>query len=416
MTSFKEFLFLALSTFYIVYLIVPIIGYLTGLNISLVSIATFTGLLVLYPKAFFNKVSIAGGIYLFVLLLYYLTGKILPGLGAGDNSEFMRLTIAAAFILPNYALFSVVKFLRNDKLYSYLTWMPLVTLVVSFITFTPLIIGNNEVLRQVTYSTSENYNNPILPHYSLLHAYILIVPALLLAFRFFRDKRRFFFLFVTIYTLFVIVQSSIATTIIMAVMVIVFLLMYSEKSEQKSIARASAVVIIFFLLFQVGIIGSIMDSVASFYEGTASAGKMRLLSDFLSGKELSSGNSFDERGGLHQISIDAFFAHPLIGSDKVGEHSCILDRLGGLGLVGFIPYIYFVYCLIISTARTFTTKAGKTGFFVVTACAIILLYTKGTFGQECWLFLLVLAPSILHYTESQKHTNNGISQGISHFK
>lgn len=408
MKRFEENLFMALATVYVVYLLVPIFQFVSGLNVSVVSLVTFVGVFILYPKAFFNRISFAGLVYLFVLLLYYFVDKKLPGLGAGKNTEMMRLIIATAFILPNIAIFYVLQDQRSDRLYRYFTWMPLITLVVSFITFTSLILHDNEILRQTSYMSAERVNS-YLPHYSLLHAYILVVPSTLLAFKLIDDKSKYFFLFVTIYTFFVIAKSSITTTIVMAIVVFVFMLMYSEQSDQKSLARALGVSFILFFLLQAGVIEGIMNAVVDFYKDTGSASKMRLFRDMLIGNEITSGNSLETRGNLHQVSVDAFFANPLTGSDKVGEHSCLLDRLGGLGLLGFIPYVIFLYSVFKGALNAFRLKSIITGFYVVAACALLLLYEKGTFGQECWLFLLVIAPSILHYLESIRLKDNELS-------
>lgn len=379
---------------------------ISGIDISWVSLITFAGTLVIYPKAFYNKITIVGGIYLAILFIYYLLGKKLPSMGAGENSELTRLIIASAFILPNLAIFNVLQYLQSDKIYRYITWLSLFVIILSYISFTPLIINNNEILRQTTYAKSENFLNPFLPHYSLLHAYILIIPATLMAYKQLNDKRRWVFLFVSIYTLYVIAMSSIATTIVLSVVLVVFMIMYSEQSGNNSLFRALFVSSLLFVLFQLGVVENIMDMVVDFYKGSASGGKMRLFRNILTGQEIAGGNSLESRYRLHAISVYAFFSNPLIGSDVTGGHSCLLDRLGGLGLVGFIPYVYFIYSIFKFALSHFSLVSSRTAFYIVAACAFLMLYEKGIFGQECWLFLLVLAPSILHYLESLLYTKN----------
>lgn len=408
MGKFRETLFMVLATFYIAYLIIPIFSFFVGLDISVVSIVTFAGLFMLYPRSFFDKTSILGLVYLGILFLYYLSSKELPSFGAGENPPLMRIIMATAFVIPNLAIYYILKYLHSEKIYRYFCWMPLVVLIISFATFTPLIIGNNEVLRQVTYVGGEFSTDPRLPHYSLLHAYVLIMPALILAFKVIKTKIRYPFLFVAIYDFYVIAQSSVAATIVLAIISIAFMLIYDEKDNNKSLLRALGFGAMFFLLIEVGVVDAIMNAIVNLYEGTASSGKMQMFRDMLSGKELAAGNSLDTRSNLHNISINAFFANPLIGSTPVGGHSSILDRLGGLGLIGFVPYVIFLYSVFKNVAKTFVSRNAKMGFYVVSFSVFLLLYQKGLFGQECWLFFIVLAPSILHYIENTKMLKKGM--------
>ena len=408
MAKIRETFFLVLATFYVVFLIIPIFSFFIGLNISVVSIVTFAGMLLLYPKAFLNKTSVLGLIYLSILFLYYLGGKDLPSLGAGENPTLMRIIMATAFVIPNLAIYYILKHLNSERMYRYFCWMPIAVLIISFATFTPLIIGHNEVLRQVTYTGGEFSTDPRLPHYSLLHAYVLIMPALILAVKVIKTKLRYIFLLVAIYDFYVIAQSSVAVTIVLAVISIAFMLIYDEKDNNKSLLRTLGFGALFFLFIEVGIVDAVMNMLVNLYDDTAAAGKMRLFRDMLSGNELAAGNSLDTRRNLHNISINAFFANPLIGSSPVGNHSCILDRLGGLGLIGFVPYVIFLFSVFKNVAKTFVSRNAKMGFYVVSFSVLLLLYQKGLFGQECWLFFIVLAPSILHYIENKTILKKGI--------
>lgn len=399
MEKARESLFIILATFYMVYMIVPIFSFITNLDISVVCIVTFAGLFILYPKVFLNKTSALGLIYLSILFIYYLCGKELPQLGGGDAPTLMRIIMATAFVVPNLAMYYILKYLNSEKMYRYFCWMPLIVLLVSFATFTHLIIGNKEVLRQVTYAGGEFSTNPLLPHYSLLHAYVFIMPALILAFKSIKNKLRYFFLFTAVYEFYIIAQSSVTAIILLAIITVVFMLIYKENDSNKSLLRAFGLVFLFFFLIELGVVEAIMNTIVDMYEDTGSAGKMRTFRDLLAGKDLQAGNTFEERGTLHSISTNAFFANPIFGSTPVGNHSCLFDRLGGLGLFGFIPYIIFLYNVFKNVTKTFWTKNARVAFYLVSFCVLLMLYQKGIFGQECWLFFIVIAPSILHYIE-----------------
>lgn len=399
----KEVIFLAIVTLYIAYLIIPIFMYVSRLNISMVCIVTTISIFVLYPKCFFNKVAYAGLVYLIILFLYYLAGKHLPVFGTGNFPELVRLMMATAFILPNLAITFVMNSLNSKVIYGYVAFSSLVLLLLSFISFTPLIIHDASILRLITTANQNTYIDPRLPHYSLLHSYIMLLPAILLGFKVKKDKWRWFFLFTSLYLVYVILQSSIATTIVLTFMVIIIMLTYNPLMENKSVIRALGLILVALLLIESGVLSLIMENLVSYYEDTASASKMRYFRDLIAGNQIEAGNSMEQRDNLHQMSIDSFIENPLFGGGKEGSHSSLLDRLGAVGLVGFIPYLFFLYIVVITTLHSFINRKSKITFLIVAFCAFTLLYTKGIFGQECWLFFIVLAPVVLHYLELDKH-------------
>lgn len=394
----KEIIFLAVVTLYMAYLVIPIFMFVSGLNISTVCIATSVIIFLLYPRFFFNKVAYAGLFYLGILYLYYLAGRNLPSMGAGDNPALTRLIMATAFILPNLAIAFVVNNLNKKYIYRYLTISSLIILLLSFISFTPLILYDVSALRLITIESQSTFVSPLLPHYSLLHAYIMLLPVVLMGFKIKKGLMRWFFLIMSLYILFIIFQSSITTVIVIAVMVVVIMMSYNPYSERKSIVRAIGLIVLLIFLKESGILSFIMDSLVGYYDDSAAGGKMRYFRDLLAGKT-ESGSSMEVREDLHKISIDSFFANPILGGGKQGGHSCLLDRFGVLGLVGFIPYVIFLYTVFKTTIRQFTLRWYRIVFIIVTFCAFMLLYQKGLFGQECWLFFIVLAPAILHYLE-----------------
>ena len=402
----REKIFLAIITLYMAFLIIPIFMYISKLNISMVCIFTSISIFVLYPNSFFNKVSWAGLFYLAVLLLYYFAGKKLPGMGGGNNPDLVRLVMATAFILPNLAISFVMSSINTKRIYRYITISSLIILLLSFLSFTPLIINNNNILRLITVQGQDVYVDPRLPHYSLLHAYIMLLPVVLLGFKIRKDIVRWFFLFLAVYVFYVVVQSAITTSLIIAVIVIIIMLTYNPHSEVKSFFRALGIIMVGFLLVEFEVITSFLDNIVDFYENTAAEGKMRYFKSIIEGTQADTGNGIEAREGLHQISINSFMENPLFGGGKQGGHSCILDRLGAVGLVGFIPYLFFLYQVIVFTLGSFKERLSKITFLIVAFCAFMLLYQKGLFGQECWLFYIVLAPAILRYLEFYKAENN----------
>ena len=99
----------------------------------------------------------------------------------------------------------------------------------------------------------------------------------------------------------------------------------------------------------------------------------------------------------------SFERNPIIGYPEIGNHSNILDRLGGMGLLCFVPYILF----IISIWRSFIHRlkgAPQSTFYYNLGCiiVIILLYEKGLFSYEGWSFFAVILPISAIYLAQQE--------------
>lgn len=101
------------------------------------------------------------------------------------------------------------------------------------------------------------------------------------------------------------------------------------------------------------------------------------------------------RSALYMKSIDVFFDNILIGGDgKLGGHSALLDHLGTLGLLGFIPYCAFIISEIKYIVNIIPFER-RIFYFVSVIAAISMLAIKSMNNWQMWCFLLVIAPLIL---------------------
>ena len=84
-------------------------------------------------------------------------------------------------------------------------------------------------------------------------------------------------------------------------------------------------------------------------------------------------------------------------------HSNILDRLGGLGLVGFIPYIMLLITIWKQNAKRLR-HSSKSRFVLNTGyvTVFILLYEKGLFSYEGWAFYAVILPVAALYLSTRE--------------
>ena len=187
---------------------------------------------------------------------------------------------------------------------------------------------------------------------------------------------------------FIIIYSYVTAIIIVLVGVIVFSVIISRAKKGTVAVWIFFLFLILILLFAFGVIDIILDQIAEFYMGTSTYGKMKSIKYALNGQRTLNRTSF------HMQSWYAFENNPIIGSMPVGGHSSVLDRLGGLGLLGFIPFTGMFISIIKVENRHYSNKAIN--YYHLMVCAtLVLLYEKGLFGAEGWLFFGVLCPACL---------------------
>lgn len=402
----QEILFLLMSIVYISLSVIPILSEWVGLPLGTINLITFGVLFLLCPIAFLNKTAIWCFIYALVLYVYLTMGKDFPSLSIGDYPSRQIFLIEMAYILPNIAVFSLLFHYNNRNIYKYLTISTLFFIIIAFVYFTPLILLFPNALR----STVENYDGtkvelPGLPRYALCHAYIMVFPALLYAVTIFKKKAKWLMIFIAAYFFFVIYSTYIATCLFIAVGVI-FYVFFVERSKHSSGRTVFFIlVLLLFILHILGVIEALLDFLVETTDGSALHGKMVTIHDALYGK-LQGGGSFEDRSNLHQESWDAFFRNMMVGSLPVGGHSSLLDRLGGFGLFGFLPFLFMLISFFKKVSKNHKTKSARQYFIIGFCTALVLLYQKGLFGQECWLFFIVLLPCFMFYFEERAMLNN----------
>lgn len=395
-----EVFVLIISLVFIIYNVVPILAYFVKLPLGFINIFTFAALLIACPRAFLNRGTVWVVVYISYLFLSHYAGRKLPPLGIGDYENMRIITIESAFILPNIAIANVLLYYKNIKLYKWIAFAALSFILAEFLYLTPILLTYKNALRSVV----ENYVEivtpiPGLPTYSLTHAYIMLLAPLLFGVIVLKGKIKYLFAFLSLYFLFVLFSSSVATNIFLACFLIIASFVLKNSGKTGFVSSSISFLVIGFLLFFSGLITELLNVVISALDGSSAQSKLIAFRDFLVNGEMASDTAFGEREGLHKISVDAFFSNPLVGSSPIGEHSSILDRLGGLGLLGFVPYAMIFYCMINRWFKNIKSKLAKTFYVLGLISAFLLLYQKGLFGQECWLLCFVLLPVIIIVVE-----------------
>ena len=301
---------------------------------------------------------------------------------------------------------SILLYLKDERLNKIIALSSLAMFLISFIYLIPLLSEYRTLLRgQDNHKLIESGKISIqgLPTYSLMHAYIYIIPPILYAFKVFKGKLKWMSLIALLLFLYIIYSTYTTTILIAAVLCIIVSLIYRNKGKSNTIVSLLLASFAFFFLYQIGAFNTILSDMNKIYEGTAVEGKISDFQNYMEGEELG-GASIDGRDNAHQISWDNFFEDPLWGGGKAGEHSVLIDRLGTGGLFLFIPFIFLLITIAQTQFRGYKSPTTKFYYIMGLACVIIVMYTKGIFATEGWLCYCVLLPQMLLWVEKNDIT------------
>lgn len=394
--SQKKKIFLFVSLLYILYVVFPILQDVSGVQGWIVNLSTFLVLFALYPRAYSNSVVYWFMAYAVVLGIYVLIGKPLT-IGIGTVHDSKKVIIEYAYFLPTLSIFSILYYLKNQKLYKIVSLVTLTFLLVSFVYLIPLMLANNFILRESPLDSLGGNKILGMPSYSLMHAYVFLFPAVLYGFKLFNGWLKWAMLLVAVLFVYLIVNTYVTTSLLIASVVIVFSLMFDVKNKTKSYIMILVLFFIIYLLHVLGVFVYIFDFLIEFFDGTPPQAKIEGFKYmYLGGNIESSGDHITGRMNLHDMSWIAFFENIFFGgTSPVGGHSSLLDRLGGMGLLAFVPFIMIIVSQIKIMLRVIRDKEQRVFYFLGLGAVFVMLYEKGLFGQEGLLFMMVLMPGLI---------------------
>lgn len=377
---------------YLAYTLFPVLRDLLPLPTGLLNVLVPVMIVLLEPKSVQNRPFIWFVIYMLVLLIYVGAGKDLPTMGIAEYDSHRLIIIEGGFIAPALTIWSVLKSRNKYQLYKAVTVISLFFIIIELFYLTPLVLTNSNLLR----STVEGYYNYSfigIPRYAYVHAIVLITPVLLFAVFHCHYLGKIGILLVLLSFTIIVFKSDVTTIIIIFVVdVILSFFFYYTKNNVTLIIITFFILSTILVLYATGAIDWVFERISDLANGTSFSNKMKSVGSHFSGDEYN-GGTYNERLGLHRESWKAFTNNIITGSTPVGNHSSILDRLGGLGLIGFVPYICIFTTFIKRERKNLSSLMVRRFFYLVTGSTFLLLYQKGLFGEEGWLFFLVICPS-----------------------
>ena len=409
----KTFLFVCFS--YILFFEFPLFADLTQIPPHFFCVCSTILLLLLYPNAFTSKATKWFFIFIAILLANVALGRHIHinGLSNDTLPALWRITIEVAWILPSILMMSILQKLDNPNLYRAIGYGSVIILTISFLYILPLLMTYSNILRAASTENNLEFTRPLgLPDYTLMHAYVLILPGLGMYMKKNVGYKKFISFFLIVLFCYVITQTSISTSITMGLLIVLFFIIHDDRNKQKSMFWGLIAVFAFLAAYQMGLVLAFVDWVMPFFEGTAVSFKLNDVHDSIVNRAIQ-GDSFEGRASLHKLSQMSFLENPIFGGGKAGGHSHVLDTLGTVGLVGFFPFFMTVWCIM----RNYTNlviKNDRIYMYLVFGISAVYLYNKGIFGSTGWLFMCVIAPSLVK-TISNDRTLRTNSLGAGRF-
>ncbi len=393
--SVKDKAFLVIIFFYIAYTIFPLFSDLTGIPIYVPSLFLIVALLWMYYQAFMRVPTQWFLAYIVVLILYIIFGKQLYINGLDQSlSPLYRVVIESAWLLPSVTIMNVLLYKNDMRLYRIVGYGSLILLIISFLYVLPMVVTYSNYLREDFESLG--YERPLgLPDYTLMHAYTLMLLPLCLLLKKTIGRMRYVSIILLLLFSYMITQTAVFTSIVVMLMSFFFAYLFDVKRLGRSVLVLGVVFFIGYVLYQYGFFLMIVDGLMPYFEGTAVASKLEDLHTSMIRGEII-GGTMTTRMSVHQLSKEAFWNNPIVGSDIVHiGHSKILDMLGAMGLLAFIPYIMILYSGLKGFVIRVKDKELKAYLYFSFILSGIYLYTKGLFGSPGYLFTLVIVPSII---------------------
>ena len=390
-------LFLFVTFFFILFNSFPLLADLTNIQINIVCIITAVSLLVLFPQTMFSKPLKWFYSFIFILFLNGIMGRYVHINGLDNLTlPFMwRLTIEIAWILPALQIMSILLYLNNQRLFKVIGYGSVLILAISFVYILPLLMSHSNILREAMHEENLDFVKPIgLPDYTLMHSYTLMLPGLCLYTKSHIGKHRYISLALVALFFYIITQTAVSTSLGLSIMIFLFSFFYDDRRKVKTIFVLVLFAILSILAYQLGLVLSLVDSLMPFFEGTAVEPKLIDLHNSIIAGQLQ-GGSIEGRANLHDISKDAFWENPFFGGGRAGKHSHVFDLLGSVGLFGFIPFFMIIWSSLKKYSLIVNDGLCRKFLYLCFAIAGVYLYHKGIFGATGWLFMCVIAPSLI---------------------
>lgn len=343
--------------------------------------------IVVVPKFFKTRWFVCIGLYTLVVFLNWLAGD-----DFFKSFSFVANEIACLFL---FSAMIYYLFISGDKKcfeYTYVIMLGMLVIATFGSVYvnhtTPGIVRyQNYIIINGEYSDLISYYRLGMSNYLLPHGLPVLIPPLILLIKRGGLKERMVAIAFLLCSMLLIYLGGSTTAFLLALLAFATLFFNKEGSTRPLLVAIVAIITIpmFFSLLELGF-GE--DELGGVYSSHLSD-----LSDYAS--EGAEGNAAN-RMSLYKQSLAGFFQNPLIGTNShMSGHSVVLDRLGSLGLVGFLPFVGILYYCFQFVSRQFG-RSERPYYIISFLLGMLMLLAKGIEDKEVWLMLIVVAPVIFY--------------------
>ncbi len=258
-----------------------------------------------------------------------------------------------------------------------------------------IVRAQNSIVADGNYSDILNYYKMGMSNYLLPHGLPVLIPPLILLIK--RSKGykvvRLSAIALLAFTAILVYLSGSTTALILSIVAFTVFVIGDKKQSINSIPLILALCVLP-LLF----IGDIITSIIGFFSNETAEVYAFHLEDMASYSAVQADGNTSLRMSLYKQALDEFARSPIWGSSSpVSGHSVILDRLGTLGLLGFLPFVGIIFYFYKYVAKHLG-KVERSYFNVSVLLGLGMLLIKGIEDKEVWLMLIIVAPVILYMT------------------
>ena len=241
-----------------------------------------------------------------------------------------------------------------------------------------------------------------LSNYLLPHGLPAIIAPLVLIIK--RTKRKTWLRLVAIlflaFTLLLVYLGG-STTVLLLSLIALSTFFISEKGNKQKNSNVVIVLTILFLPFI--LFPEVLTDIIGMFSGETAEVYAMHFQDMADYSLSSITGNTSLRMELYNKSFYEFNQNPLFGTNNnVPHHSVLLDRLGVLGLVGFIPFIGIIVAFR-QFVSTYLDEVEKTFLNVTVIIMVSMLLIKGIVDKEIWLMFFAVAPLLLYVSHQLKY-------------
>lgn len=396
----KERCFLIVYTLFAAFILVPFVSDVMPLNSQIVDLSVFVICILLYPRAYANRLMLWTILYFTVLFLFVVSGNDIT-VGIGRVMPSKKLLIELAWVLPSICIVSILSYRGNLKLYYYVAIISVSLYIISFLSVLPIIMKYD--MRVIAIQEEAGVSIHGIPSYTLMHAFAISIPAAFMSYKSFIGKKRIIMLALAVCNIILVVNTNITTSIVALLLCVLFFFSYG-RTHGFSIIRLTVLSVCLFLILNFGFIEIFMNYMSGVFEGTAVQPKIESFLAIYQTGDLAADEtgSISGRENLHAISINSFFSNIFLGGEQVGGHSAILDRLGGMGLFCGIPFIMILISQVLIWKKNIHDHFALMYYYLGVFVACIFLYTKGLFGEQGWFMISIFVPVVIYVCSLKK--------------